>query len=57
MNKPLNPLIVIIGGAKISTKLELIKNFVNKADTIILGGGLANTFLTALGHNLGKFIN
>jgi 3-phosphoglycerate kinase len=54
MNKPLNPLIVIIGGAKISTKLELIKNFVNKADTIILGGGLANTFLTALGHNLGN---
>lgn len=47
-------LIFILGGAKISTKLPLIKNFLNKADLIILAGGLANSFYQAKGFEVGK---
>ncbi len=47
-------LVLILGGAKISTKLPLIKKFQNKADLIILGGGLANTFYKAKGFEIGN---
>lgn len=52
--KPKKPLMLILGGAKISTKLPLIYNFLPKADLIFLAGGLANTFLKAKGFEVGK---
>ncbi len=48
------PLTLIVGGAKIDTKIGVIKNFLNKADYFLIGGGLANTFLAAQGYNMGK---
>ena len=54
MNNPELPLLVIIGGAKISSKIELINNLINKADIILIGGGMAFTFLKAMGHEIGK---
>ena len=54
INKPERPLVLILGGAKISTKLELINKYLQQADTIIIGGGMAFTFLKAMGHNIGK---
>ena len=44
-----NPVVAIIGGAKVSTKLELIKSINNEAQNIIVGGGIANTFIKAAG--------
>ena len=49
-----HPIVAIVGGSKISTKLKLLENFIKKVDTLILGGGIANTFLAAKGHNVGK---
>ena len=49
-----NPYIAVIGGAKVSTKLELIKHICSVADQVIVGGGIANTFLKASGFNIGK---
>ena len=54
INKPERPLVLILGGAKVSTKLELINKYLQQADTIIIGGGMAFTFLKAMGHNIGK---
>lgn len=54
MRKPKNPLVVIIGGAKISTKMKVIKNFSKVAKRILLGGALANTVLTVMGLSVGK---
>lgn len=54
LKKPARPFTMIIGGAKIDTKIGLIKNFIGVADTIIIGGALANTFLAAEGFNVGK---
>ncbi len=48
------PMMAIIGGAKVSTKYELINHLVEKADSVVIGGGMANSFLYALGHNIGK---
>ncbi|MFH0866189.1 MAG: phosphoglycerate kinase [Bacteroidota bacterium] len=48
------PFTAIIGGAKVSNKIGIIKNFVNKADNIIIGGGMAFTFIKALGGNIGN---
>lgn len=48
------PLTMIFGGAKIDTKIGVIKNFINKADYFLMGGGLANTFLHAAGYNIGE---
>lgn len=48
------PMMAVVGGAKVSTKLDLIKNLAGKAQTIVVGGGMANTFLYALGNNIGK---
>ena len=53
LNESQNPYSAIIGGAKVSSKLELIKNINSKADHIIVGGGIANTFLKAAGHEIG----
>lgn len=52
--KPDHPLTLIIGGAKIDSKIGIIKNFIGKADHILVGGGIGNTFLAAAGHNLGE---
>ena len=48
-----NPYTAVIGGAKVSTKLELIKNINEKADFVIVGGGIANTFVKAAGNEIG----
>ena len=53
LNESQNPYTAIIGGAKVSTKLELIKNINSKANHIIVGGGIANTFLKAAGYEIG----
>jgi phosphoglycerate kinase len=50
----MRPLAAIVGGAKISTKLDLLGNLLAKADTLIIGGGMANTFLAARGDGVGK---
>ena len=52
--KPRRPLVVIVGGSKVSTKLDLLNNLAEIADQIIIGGGIANTFLAAAGHPVGK---
>ncbi len=51
---PKRPLAVIVGGSKVSTKLDLLKSLADKADQLIIGGGIANTFLAAVGHNVGR---
>lgn len=48
------PMMAVVGGAKVSTKLDLLNSLSNKASTIVVGGGMANTFLYALGKNIGK---
>lgn len=52
LEKPQKPVAAVIGGAKISTKLSLISNLVDKMDMIVLGGGMANTFLLAQGYDM-----
>lgn len=54
LKKPAHPLVLIVGGAKIDTKIGLIKNFFGKADSILIGGALANTFLAAEGFDVGQ---
>lgn len=54
LENPQRPVMAIVGGAKISTKLDLLNNLVNKTDTLVLGGGMANTFLAAQGMPMGK---
>ena len=51
---PAKPMIAIVGGAKVSTKLEVLDTLADIADQIIVGGGIANTFIAAAGHNVGK---
>ena len=53
LGKPQKPVIGIVGGAKVSTKLELLKNLVGKLDRLSIGGGMANTFLFAQGIDIG----
>ena len=53
-NNPKKPFAVILGGAKVSDKIGVIKNLVNKCDYIIIGGGMAYTFLKAQGYNIGN---
>ena len=52
--EPARPLLAIVAGSKVSTKLELLTSLVGKVDQLIVGGGIANTFLAALGHPVGK---
>lgn len=54
LSKPEHPVVALVGGAKVSTKLELLGNLIPKVDQIIIGGGMANTFLAAQGINVGK---
>ena len=54
LENPRQPLVVIIGGAKISTKIKLIKNFLPAAQRVLLGGALANTVLSVMGVSVGK---
>jgi phosphoglycerate kinase len=54
INNPKRPLVIILGGAKVSDKIELIKNLIPKANSIIIGGGMAYTFLKAQGINVGN---
>lgn len=54
LGKPSRPVIAIVGGAKVSTKLELLSNLVSKVDMLVIGGGMANTFLAAKGISVGK---
>jgi phosphoglycerate kinase len=51
---PQKPFVAIIGGAKVSGKLEVLQNLMKKVDTILIGGGMAYTFLKAQGHEIGK---
>jgi phosphoglycerate kinase len=52
--QPKRPLLAIVAGSKVSTKLELLGSLVDKVDQLIVGGGIANTFLAASGYNVGK---
>ncbi|AFP85572.1 3-phosphoglycerate kinase [secondary endosymbiont of Heteropsylla cubana] len=54
LNKPARPMVAIVGGSKISTKLSVLNSIAKVADYIIVGGGIANTFLAANGCNVGK---
>ncbi len=53
LESPARPFVAVVGGAKISTKLNLLFNLLDKVDYLVLGGAIANTFLYALGHNIG----
>ncbi|OGT56028.1 MAG: phosphoglycerate kinase [Gammaproteobacteria bacterium RIFCSPHIGHO2_12_FULL_63_22] len=54
LHEPARPLVAIVAGSKVSTKLELLGNLVGKVDQLIVGGGIANTFIAAMGHPVGK---
>jgi phosphoglycerate kinase len=54
LEAPARPVIAVIGGAKVSTKIELLENLVGKVDALVIGGGMANTFLAARGVDVGK---
>lgn len=53
VNDPVRPFVTILGGAKVADKLSVIENLLNKADTLIIGGGMAYTFLAAKGYSVG----
>jgi len=54
VTNPLHPFVAIIGGAKVSDKIDVISNLLDKVDTLLIGGGMANTFLAAQGYKMGK---
>ncbi|MBB3611186.1 phosphoglycerate kinase [Rhizobium sp. BK602] len=54
LGNPVRPVVAIVGGAKVSTKIDLLQNLVKKVDALVIGGGMANTFLAARGTNVGK---
>ncbi len=54
LGNPARPVVAIVGGAKVSTKIDLLQNLVKKVDALVIGGGMANTFLAAQGINVGK---
>ena len=53
LDHPKTPVMAIVGGAKVSTKIDLLENLVSRLDTLVIGGGMANTFLFAQGHDVG----
>ncbi len=57
LDKPARPLLAIVAGSKVSTKLELLSNLVGKVDQLIVGGGIANTFIAAQGLPVGKSLH
>jgi phosphoglycerate kinase len=54
LGAPQRPVVAVVGGAKVSSKLDLLGNLVAQVDHLVIGGGMANTFLAALGHGVGK---
>ena len=54
LGKPVRPVVAVVGGAKVSTKLDLLSNLIEKVDHLVIGGGMANTFLVAQGIEVGK---
>src|SRR3546814_2664402 len=54
LGNPERPVAAVVGGAKVSTKLDVLKNLVAKVDHLIIGGGMANTFLAARGVDVGR---
>ena len=54
VNNPVRPFVAILGGAKVSSKIPVIENLLDKVDTLIIGGGMAYTFMAGLGHPVGK---
>jgi phosphoglycerate kinase len=54
LGKPKKPVIAVVGGAKVSSKIDLLENLVTKVDGLVIGGGMANTFLHAQGYAVGK---
>jgi len=57
LGNPKRPLIAIVGGSKVSTKLTVLENLLGKVDKLIVGGGIANTFLAAAGYPIGKSLH
>jgi phosphoglycerate kinase len=54
LDNPKRPMVAIVGGSKVSTKLTVLESLSSKVDQLIVGGGIANTFIAAQGHNVGK---
>jgi phosphoglycerate kinase len=54
LGKPARPLVAVVGGSKVSTKLSVLENLIGKVDQLVVGGGIANTFLAAVGMPVGK---
>ena len=54
VNNPVRPFVAILGGSKVSDKINVINNLLNKVDTLIIGGGMAYTFMKAQGYEIGK---
>ncbi|EJF91765.1 phosphoglycerate kinase [Bartonella tamiae] len=54
LGNPAHPVIALVGGAKVSTKIDLLNNLIEKVDALVIGGGMANTFLAAQGYDVGK---
>ncbi len=54
LDNPARPMLAIVGGSKVSTKLTVLESLSKKVDQLIVGGGIANTFIAAAGHNVGK---
>ena len=54
LEQPAHPLLAIVAGSKVSTKLTLLDNLIGKVDQLIVGGGIANTFIAAMGHSIGN---
>jgi phosphoglycerate kinase len=54
LENPARPMMAVVGGAKVSTKLDLLSNLVTKVDSLVIGGGMANTFLHAQGYDVGN---
>jgi phosphoglycerate kinase len=54
LHAPRRPVVAVVGGAKVSTKLDLLSNLIEKVDHLVIGGGMANTFLAAQGMDVGK---
>ncbi|HET9149125.1 MAG TPA: phosphoglycerate kinase [Alphaproteobacteria bacterium] len=57
LEKPVRPVMAVIGGAKISTKLQLLGNLAKRVDRLVIGGGMANTFLAAQGNAIGRSLS
>jgi phosphoglycerate kinase len=57
LEKPARPLLAIVGGSKVSTKLTVLESLLGKVDQLIVGGGIANTFLAAIGYKVGKSLH